>query len=310
MRSRCTLPVSSLFLLVLIALIAAGCALVGGGSRTGTLSLYLTDAPVDDLKEVNVTITKVQVHRDGRWEVVREYPEGLTVNLLDLRFQDLLLGQATLPAGAYTQIRLYVDDSTVERSNVVDHSGAVWPLDVPSGPQSGLKIHHNFVVPHGGAVHLLLDVNVRKFVVKSGASGYYRMNPTAIRVVDKTAAGAVTGRVLDAETGEPIRHTDVVVTLWRDDDRNGRPDTLEPVAETLALREDVIGEDGTFRPAGSFQLNGVPERKGGSYLLQVTAEGYAPWERTGIVVSRGTIVEIDGEPSTSAVDPILLQPAP
>lgn len=311
MRFRCTLPVSSFVSLILIMLIAGGCTFVGGGSKTGRLSLYLTDAPANDLKEVNVTITQVQVHRNGRWEVIQEFPTGLTLNLLDFRFDEILLGEASLPAGAYTQIRLIVDDSAIERSNVVDHDGAMWPLKVPSGPQTGLKIHHPFVVPQGGAVYLLLDVNVVKFVHKAGASGRYVINPTAVRVVDKTAAGSITGRVLDAGTGTPIEGTDVLITLWPDDDRDGRPDTFEPIAQTVALREDETGGDGTIRPAGAFQLNAVPERKGGSYLVQITADGYAPWSHSGVIVSAGTVVEIDGDPSTpDVVDPILLQPVP
>ena len=304
MRSRCILP--ALFLL-LLALVAAGCAVMGTGSKTGSLSVYLTDAPANDLKEVNVTITEVQVHRDGGWETVAQFPLGLEVNLLDLRFDEALLGTATLPAGAYTQIRLIVDDSSIDRANVIDQYDVVWPLKAPSGAQTGLKIHHRFIVPQGGAVALVLDVNVLEFVHKAGASGRYIINPTAIRVVDKVTAGSLAGRVLDAESQEPIDETDVTITLWLDQDQDGKPDREEAVAQTLALREDTTDPSGTLRLAGSFQLNAIPALESGSYLLEVGADGYVSWTRTGVTVVAGEMIEIDGDPSTpDTAEPILL----
>ena len=182
--------------------------------------------PANDLKEVNVTITEVQVHRDGGWETVAQFPLGLDVNLLfDLRFDEALLGTTTLPAGAYTQIRLIVDDSSIDRANVIDQYDVVWPLKRQAAPKMGLKIHHRFIVPQGGAVALVLDVNVLEFVHKAGASGRYIINPTAIRaVVDKVTAGSLAGRVLDAESQEPIDETDVTITLWLDQDQDGKPD--------------------------------------------------------------------------------------
>lgn len=111
--------------------------------------VFLTDAPDNDLKEVWITITQVQAHRNGTWMIVNDLSnDPLTVDLLTLRFDEELLGEGSLPAGAYTQLRLIVDDSSVDTSRVVHQDGSVTYLKAPSGAQTGLKIHHNFVVPN------------------------------------------------------------------------------------------------------------------------------------------------------------------
>lgn len=314
-----------LLTLVALLLVAAGCNFQGGGNIAGSggsgkASLFLTDAASNDLKEVNVTITEVQANRDGAWETLNTFPDGYPVNLLDLRFDEALLGTASLPAGAYTQLRLIVDDGAVAKSNVVDQTDTVWPLKVPSGAQTGLKINHDFTVPAGGTVALVLDVNVLDFVHKAGNSGKYIINPTAVRVVDKVVTGALAGRVLDSATEAAISDTDVVATLRIDADDDGIPDDvdgdgvysadLDYVAQTVALREDQTSPDGTQYLAGEFQINAVPQLDSGSYILEVTADGYQLWSQAGIHIVAGETTEIDGDTQTTATDPILLTATP
>ncbi len=247
-------------LLLILPLVAAGCAGSFGAksstSGTGSLAVYLTDAPSDEIKEVWVTITGVHAHRDGKWHVVRDLSDSpIEVDLLQLRFDHALLGESLLPAGAYSELRLIVDDSTSAKSYVVHKDDSITYLKVPSGAQTGLKIHHNFVVPAGGSVELVMDANVLEFIHKAGASGKYIMNPTAIRVVDRNTAGIITGQVLgqnsDEEDPAPITDRQVTVTV-----RDGA-DVV--VAQTLALGE----EDGLF------QVNAVPA---GVYTVVVTAD--------------------------------------
>lgn len=298
-------------------LLTGGCFGLSGNrsstSKTGTLQLYITDAAANDLKEVNVRITSIEVHRDGRWEILNDFaPVGyLDVNLLDLRFDQELLGTATLPAGLYTQIRLIVDDACPS-TNVLDGEGRK-PLKVPSGPQTGLKIGHTFRIPPGRVVSLVMDADVRRFVHRRrmGQDYDYIMQPTAIRVADHLATGTVVGRVVDKAAKAPITDTDVVVTLRRDADGDGSPDDIDGdgvydpetdfVVETLALREALNGHI-----AGEFSLNAVPVLPTGSYILEVSADGYAVWAQTDIVVMPGSVVHIDGEPETAGIDDIPL----
>lgn len=277
--------------LLALSVAATGClgGLTGTGSRsgTGTLAVYLTDAPDDTIKEVWVTVTSVQAHRDGAWHTVHDFgDEPLSVDLLQLRFDEALLGEALLPAGAYTQLRLIVDDSSIDASHVRHQDDSVSYLKVPSGAQTGLKIHHNFIIPTGGTVELLLDVNVVNFITKAGASGMYLMNPTAVRVVHRTEAGAIAGRVLGAgedEEAEPALIEDRQVTITVRDDSN------QVVAQSLALP----GDDGYF------QVNAVPT---GVYTVVIEADNegadvaYLPQTFANVAVHAGATTSLnDGE---------------
>lgn len=286
---------SLIALFLIVPIIAAGCAgSLGSSSTTGTgsLAVYLTDAPDDDLKEVWVTITGVQAHRDGKWHVVRDLTENpVEIDLLTLRFDQTLLGEATLKAGAYTQLRLIVDDSSAAKSYVVHADDSVTYLKVPSGAQTGLKIHHNFVVPVGGTVELVMDVNVLDFVHKAGESGKYIINPTAIRVVERTASGIITGQVLGQATEEddpaPIGDRQVVISVRNSAD--------EVVAETLAMAEE----------SGAFQVNAVPE---GVYTVVVEADN----EGAEVAYESQTFTDVSvvagGETALNSGDPIVLVP--
>lgn len=300
-----------LFLLGLsLLVILSGCSLFGGTGGTGRLTMSLTDAPAADLKAVNVTITKVEVHRDDGWEVLNTFEDGLSVNLLDLVFDTTLLGDKPLPAGAYTQIRLQVDDSSESLSNVVDTSGNTYYLKVPSGSETGLKIHHNFTVPPGGRTILVLDANILDFVAQAGATNEFVINPTAVRVVDWTAAGTISGKVVDGN-GNPITTTNVSVALFWDADNDGQPDDYngdgsfaaadDYVTQSIALSQAADGHS-----AGEFRLNAVPVLTEGSYILTVSAQGYSGFTQTGIQVTAGEDTQIDGNPNAAGVQNITL----
>jgi hypothetical protein len=91
----------------------------GGGSSSGTgsLSLGLTDGPVDDLAEVVVTFTEVIVHPAGGGEdLTFDMTEGGTTSGMSVDLKTLgqgnsirLLEDEPLPAGNYSWIRLVID---------------------------------------------------------------------------------------------------------------------------------------------------------------------------------------------------------
>jgi hypothetical protein len=294
-------------------LLTGGCFGLGGSrnaSETGSLTMFLVDAPASNIEEVNVRIKRVEVNRDGKWETLNNFAaQGgfVDVNLLDLRFDKALLGEQSLPAGAYSQIRLIVDETV---SNVVI-AGASYPLKTPSGAQTGLKINHDFVVPAGGAVALVLDADVSEFVQKLGSKDEYLMSPTAVRVVD-LQSGAISGRVLAKANNLPIVNTDVVVTVWLDSNNDGLIDDDDPVADgvnyvarTLALREAY-----ETHAAGEFQVNAIPALTLGKYIVEVSAAGFASATFTGVVVNPGSDTLLDANPLTPGVaDPILLAAA-
>jgi len=174
-------PVKFLLMLALAALVGGcggGSGGGGGGSSAGTstLSVSLTDAPGCGVEAVYVTVSKIRVHQSGGasendrgWSEIALQPPR-RINLLDLTNGVLEpLGQTTLPAGHYTQIRLVLDPNAGSvLANSVVVSGDEIELDTPSAMQSGIKLIHEFDMVAGQQVDLVLDFDACKSIVKRG----------------------------------------------------------------------------------------------------------------------------------------------
>src|SRR6185369_13880870 len=106
-------------------------------AQTSTLQVRLTDAP-GDYEEVNIDIQDVQVNSDASsnsgWKSLN-IKKGV-YNLLKLtNGLDTLLGEAQLPQGRVSQIRLILGSN-----NSLKVLGQAHALNTPSAQQSGLKI--------------------------------------------------------------------------------------------------------------------------------------------------------------------------
>jgi hypothetical protein len=156
----------------------------GGASGSGTLGISLTDAPACGFDAVNVTVTQVRVHQSGSasdsaggWSEITLNP-ARKINLLDLTNGVLEhLGDTTLPAGHYTQVRLLLAANTapnpVSNSVVLSSaSGAEIALRTPSAVQTGIKLVHGFDVAAGQRTDLVLDFDACKSVVALGNGGF------------------------------------------------------------------------------------------------------------------------------------------
>src|SRR5690606_27332537 len=151
------------FSLIAVAAVLAGCGGGGGGSGgTGTLGVALTDAPACGYDSVWIRVTKVRAHRSdeadegsaGWSEIVLDTPRD--IDLLALQNGELEdLGQPTLPAGHYTQLRLVLaaDGNEVVLSDTKETKS----LRTPSGQQSGLKLVHGFDIEDATTTRLVLD---------------------------------------------------------------------------------------------------------------------------------------------------------
>ena len=166
-------------------------------STMGTLSVGLTDAPACGFDAVNVTVTKVRVNKsstagesDGGWtDITLASPKK--INLLNLTNGVLEnLGQASLEAGQYTQLRLVLDANASGTANTVVLSGttAEKPLETPSAAQSGLKLVGVMNVEAGQKSDVVIDFDACKSVVKRGNTGVYALKP-----VLKMLPGAING---------------------------------------------------------------------------------------------------------------------
>jgi hypothetical protein len=157
---------------------------------TGILKLYLSDAPMDteNVTGVYIDINEIQYHLDGQWITCEKFEGPQTYNLLELTEGNFaLLGEFTLPAGYYTQIRFILDileegSSSANPSCYVEFADkSTQPLFAPSGGKTGYKAIGYFEVPVNGTVEVTADFDVHKAVVVAGSS--YILKPTIKLIV-------------------------------------------------------------------------------------------------------------------------------
>lgn len=157
--------------------LAAGLAACEGGAgpQMSHVFVRLTDAPAPALASAQVWISKVYlVGSDGTSRFTITTGPSTKYDLLD--FQGgvtALLGDITIPAGDYDQLRMIVDSARVTLANGVLFSDGTdsRAMKVPSGPQTGLKVEF------GGPVHiapgqtsLVVDFDVARSFVFLGPS--------------------------------------------------------------------------------------------------------------------------------------------
>ena len=104
-----------------------------------TLKINLTDAPLD-AEEVNIDLQGVRVNfsnDSSGWTDLAAVPG--VYNLLGLQNGlDTLIASGTVPAGNLKEIRLVLGSN-----NTIKVNGQVYPLTIPSGSESGLKLKIN-----------------------------------------------------------------------------------------------------------------------------------------------------------------------
>ena len=183
------------------ACLLAGCGGGGGGGTEtpmGRISLGITDAPVDGATAVVVKFIAVELKpEDG---------SAFTINLTPAQSVDLLvlagggsralLEDYSVPAGRYQSIRLLIEAQQNQPSSYIDFaSGARYPLYVPSGSESGLKLIRGFTVAAGSTSNFTIDFDLRKSVIAPpGQAPNYLLKPV-LRMVDNLQVGAIAGTV-------------------------------------------------------------------------------------------------------------------
>jgi hypothetical protein len=185
-----TLPSVLLSLTIIGAMLAAlgvSCGTAEQAPGTGTLALYLSDAPIDaqNATGVYITIDEIQYHTNAQWVMFEGFAGNQTYNLLELTGGNITsLGEFTLPPGNYTQIRFVLDiaEAGSDKANpgcyVRFADNSTEPLFVPSGGQTGYKATGRFEVTANETVEVTADFDVRAPGAVHVAGARYILNPT------------------------------------------------------------------------------------------------------------------------------------
>jgi len=271
-----SLPKQLNAILALGAILAInGCGGSGGGSggaSTGTLSLQITDGPVETADNVFIqfhglelqsadgkrtTLYYCQDPADATKTVLSETacttpaaPKQLDLLALTGGQAEALLNDFTLPSGHYSWIRLMVDTADLLDSYIVV-LGTPYELTIPSGAETGMKVNRGFDVPAGGSANFTIDFDLRKSVHVTG-TGEYMLRPT-LRMVDNVLVGSISGTVdntLMTVTCDPVNdHPAVYVFAGSSvtpDDIDGIP--ADPVT-TASVKYDSVSASYKYKAA-------------------------------------------------------------
>ncbi len=152
---------------VLVAVAGAAILMVGTARAAPVINLYMTDPPQysEDVAAINITFTSVELRAVGVNESwITLMGNSTTINLLDIVNSSQKLGSFSVPAGNYTEIRFMVSTAVA----VIGNETVV--LDIPSGNQTGLKVH--FASPlslaAGASVNMTIDIRADNQGIHNG----------------------------------------------------------------------------------------------------------------------------------------------
>lgn len=243
---------------VMLGVLLTGC--IGGVGQRADVGVFMTNSGMETevsssllgalgvevaetdqrIEEIWVTITGVAVKRDGNWEMLAVKQQE-PIDLMGLRFSEMLLGEGKIPAGSYSEIRFQIAE---EGNYVVVEGGETKPLKVPSDE---LKPHIGKLnIAAGTVTELVFDVN-SKYFAEPGKDGGYNANPRqSLRFVEQ----------VELEFGE----LDVRIELpeWLDEVFSielslFKVGELEPIWIT-ELEEGELALKVSFLPPGEYYL--------------------------------------------------------
>lgn len=178
-----------------------GLAACGGGggevassaASSGSISVDLTDGPIDSASEVKIVFTGIELHQASGTTTSIDFSTPKSIDLIKLQggVTSALTQESAVPAGDYDWMRLKVlaSKNSQSESYIKLLSGEQYPLWIPSGSETGLKLVRPFKVAQGSITRLVIDFDLRKSITAPpGQDPNYIMRPT-LRLLDQLQIG-------------------------------------------------------------------------------------------------------------------------
>lgn len=281
----------------------AGCSGTGGGSSaasaTGVLKLSITDKPSDNYSSVVVTVSEVRAVPAGRENaadndpalpVIARFSTPKAIDVMQLQFIQQALGEVTLPAGSYSQIRLVLapnpngqGQAPVNYLTLKSAPTTAIALKSPSGQQSGLKILGPLQVKPGVVNAVAIDFDPNTAIVQEG-NGSYLLKPTGIRLIqlasDLTQYGTIGGTV--SATFKDWSSATVTIK------RRGAINDTDPIAAGRVFSTYTSG-----KWQAPFTAFVPPSSQTISYKAFVSANGFRLYSSPALPVAQGQLTDLN-----------------
>lgn len=252
-------------------LLAAGLLLVGCQSGSGTLSLSVTDAPVDNATSVVVDVVAIEADLIGGGQVLYTFPQPQQIDLLQVQegLRTPLITNWSLPAGEYQRLVLYLSangsgtDSYIVLNDGSQHAlipAQSAPGGLPAGSDTLLAINAPFSIPASTAEAYVIDFDARKSVLPpSAGSTAYRLQPLG-RMVAELGSGNVIGVVpnpLVTPGCTPAVYVFAGAGASPTDINDSAPPASQPLSESAVRLDKITGEydfTAAYLPPGNYTL--------------------------------------------------------
>ena len=304
-----------------------------GGSGTGSLTVSVTDKPIDEsaIDAVCIAFSRITVHQPGSGDIVIPYnpsPPQITpeTHCMDTQVWDgvspvppvklnalggpltvALAESIQVPAGRITWVRLHLMPG---ESYVRDNMGVPHDLNCPSceptdnNQERGFKLNRTLEVPENDNIAVMIDVDLRKSLTQQDGSDTYVLRPTARMEPDAnfgTIAGEVSESVIISSGGTTYTGLDIDTgcAAYAYSGHDTTPDDYyagSPVVNTASVKYDTAM--GVYRYALGALVGGTtttPEQ----YTVAVTCDADDPDTNDNLAFTAGKNADvIAGETST------------
>ncbi len=268
MRKNCLNDLSLVSLSLLIVL--AGCSggssdSVSKGPGTGQVTVGVSDAPVQGLRQVCIEFDAAEFKKSGAKNQVVNIDPPAKIDLLAYQGMNVapLVVDETLEAGTYQWVRLAANapkngnggagagsndmECLGDGSYVVTNTGAVHGLYIPSSAQSGLKLNRGFTLPAGGEADFVAEIDLMKSIhAPQGLDPDYLMRPV-IHLLDRVETGSVAGEVSAVLATEeecmPAVYLYGAADTPDDNEDDDPLDSIDPIASAMV----ELQNDGAYR---------------------------------------------------------------
>ncbi|WP_055151430.1 DUF4382 domain-containing protein [Jiulongibacter sediminis] len=169
----------------------------------GTLSMSITDAPIDaaDVSAAFVTFTEIKI--DGQTFTGFQGPK--TVNLLALQNGNSLnLGSMDVAAGTYSNLELVISSATDEAGNapgcyIQKTDGTKQALELSGNGTAEISLKpKDFTISENGSTEIIMDFDLRKAIKMNNNKAAFvsrgQLN-SAVRAHNKAMTGEITGTI-------------------------------------------------------------------------------------------------------------------